>query len=223
MPVVVIASPKGGSGKSTTAVILGTELAARDIPVVMADLDPNKCLTIWAEKAPLPKRITLLEGITEATIVRRLQDEDKDGRIVICDLEGVASRMTTRAISEADLVLTPMRATSLDAEIGVRAIQLVQEEEEMLRRPIRQAIVFTMTKGVRSRMHMDLEASFEKQGVTVVQPSLMERTPYAALFAIGGDLRSMPTVGQNQKKAEASKQGALENAEHFTRAILELL
>ena len=27
MPVVVIASPKGGAGKSTTAVILGTELA----------------------------------------------------------------------------------------------------------------------------------------------------------------------------------------------------
>jgi chromosome partitioning protein len=74
-----------------------------------------------------------------------------DGCIVKVDLEGVASRLVSRAISQADLVLTPMRATTLDATIGIRALALVQEEEEALGRPIRHAIVFSMTRTVNRR------------------------------------------------------------------------
>ena len=39
MPTVVIASPKGGAGKSTAAIILGTELAHAGADVVMLDDD----------------------------------------------------------------------------------------------------------------------------------------------------------------------------------------
>jgi len=55
MPTIVVASPKGGAGKSTTAVLLGTELARGGVPVTMLDCDPNQSLTIWADRADLPE------------------------------------------------------------------------------------------------------------------------------------------------------------------------
>ena len=66
MPTVVIASPKGGAGKSTTAVLLGTELAHAGANVVMLDCDPNQSLTLWSDRGPLPERITVLSSVSKS-------------------------------------------------------------------------------------------------------------------------------------------------------------
>lgn len=215
MPTIVVASPKGGAGKSTTAVLLGTELAHAGIHVTLLDCDPNKSLTLWSEKAPLPDRITVLSDITESSIVRAIKDRDHDGQVVIVDLEGIASRMVSRAISQADLVLTPMRATTLDATIGARAIELVGEEEEALDRRIRHAVVFTMTKAILSKQHKGIAASLEGQGIDVITPPLMERAAFSALFAFGGDLHNMPPQG-NMVRAQ-------ENAGAFAQQVFHRL
>ena len=132
MPVVVIASPKGGAGKSTCAVLLGTELAHAGAEVTLLDCDPNRSLTLWAERGMLPARVRSPLPGHQSEIVSTIKRHDGDGKIVVVDLEGVASRMVSRAISHADLVLTPMRGTTLDATIGVRTLALIAEEEEAL-------------------------------------------------------------------------------------------
>src|SRR5215469_11117011 len=182
MPIVTVASPKGGSGKSTASVILGTELAHVGADVVLLDCDPNHSISIWAERSPLPPRISVTSDVAESDIVRIIKHQDADGRIVIVDLEGVASRLVSRAISQSDLVLTPMRATTLDATISVRALALVAEEEEALGRPIKQAVVFTMTRAIKSKQHTAIEASLRGQGVDIIDPPLMERAAFSALF-----------------------------------------
>jgi len=211
MPVVTVASPKGGAGKSTASVVLATELAHAGAEIVLLDCDPNHSATIWAGKASLPPRIAVQSEVGESEIVRTIKAQDADGRIVIVDLEGVASRLVSRAISQADLVLIPMRATTLDATIGVRALALVQEEEEALGRSIRHAVVFTMTKAIVSKQHKGIESSLAGQGVDIIQPSLMERAAFSALFEFGGDLRSMPPQG--------NMTAAQENAAAFAQAI----
>lgn len=215
MPTIVVASPKGGAGKSTTAVLLGTELARGGIPVTMLDCDPNHSLTLWADRAPLPDRISVQSDVTEASIVRTIKSHDADGQVVVVDLEGVASRLVSRAISQADLVLTPMRATTLDATIGSRALQLIEEEEEALDREIPHAVVFTMTKAIRSKQHKGIEASLREQGVDVIDPPLMERAAFSGLFAFGGDLHSMPPQGNMER--------ARENAQAFAMQVYNRL
>jgi chromosome partitioning protein len=215
MPVVTVASPKGGSGKSTASVILATELAHAGAEVVILDCDPNRSITIWSSRGALPPRITVKSDVGESEIVRTIKQQDADGRIVIVDLEGVASRLVSRAISQADLVLTPMRATTLDATIGVRALALVEEEEESLGRPIRHAIVFTMTRAIRSKQHTAIEASLKGQGVDVITPPLMERAAFSALFEFGGDLRTMPAQGKMEPAAD--------NAAQFAQAVYQRL
>ena len=215
MPIVTVASPKGGAGKSTASVILGTELAHAGADVIILDCDPNQSITIWAERSPLPPRISVRSDVSESEIVRTVKQYDADGRVVIVDLEGVASRLVSRAISQADLVLTPMRATTLDATIGVRALALIAEEEEALNRPIRHAVVFTMTRAIRSKQHTAIEASLKGQGVDVIDPPLMERAAFSALFEYGGDLRTLIAQGRMEPAAE--------NASAFAQAVYSRL
>lgn len=215
MPTVVVASPKGGAGKSTTAVLLGTGLANAGAEVVMVDCDPNRSLTIWSKRGTMPQRMRVLSDVTESEIVKTIKNHDNDGKIIIVDLEGIASRLVSRAISQADLVLIPMRATTLDATIGARALQLIEEEEEALDRSIPYALVFTMTKAVKSKQHSGIEKSFREQGVDLIEPPLMERAAFSALFEFGGDLYSMPEQGNMEK--------AIENASLFVQAVYQRL
>lgn len=215
MPVIVIASPKGGAGKSTTAILLATELALAGARTVLFDCDPNRSVTIWANRQALPKNIEFINDVGESEIIRAIKQHDTDGKIVIVDLEGVASRLVSRAISQADLVITPMRGTTLDATIGARALALVAEEEEALGRTIRHAVVFTMTRAIRSNQHKGIEASLREQGVDVIDPPLMERAAYSALFEFGGDLRSLPPQG--------NMDGAIVNAMEFARGVYQRL
>lgn len=215
MPVIAIASPKGGAGKSTTAVILGTELAHAGAKVTLLDCDPNRSISLWAARSALPSGVAVLSDVTESEIVRTIKRQDTDGQVVIVDLEGVASRLVSRAISQADLVLIPMRATTLDATIGVRALALIAEEEEALGRTIRHAVVFTMTRAIKSKQHTAIEASLKGQGVDVIEPPLMERAAFSALFEFGGDLRSIPAQGRMD--------GATGNAAAFAQQVYKRL
>ena len=42
MPIISFANPKGGAGKTTSALILATELAAKGAQVAIIDADPEK-------------------------------------------------------------------------------------------------------------------------------------------------------------------------------------
>jgi chromosome partitioning protein len=221
MPVIVMASPKGGVGKSTCAVLLASEFARMGADVTVLDCDPNKSLSRWAAHG-MPSGVTLLSNIGRSEIVPAIRNADGDGKIVIVDLEGVASQMVSRAISQADLVLVPMQPTALDAEIGSEALALVREEEEALGRKIRHAVVLTKTNAaVKSRVQKELEEQLRGAGIDVIEPSLVSRAAFSEIFAFGGDLTAM---AQNPAMVTGGRiDKALENAKAFTEAVYERL
>lgn len=219
MPTIVISSPKGGAGKSTAAVILGTEFAAMGIEVTMLDCDfvtgRETALEVWAGAGGVPAGITLKHRVGEAEVIREIKAGEGDGKVVIVDLGGAASRLATRAISQADLVLVPMRPTSLDVKIGAAAIQMVAEEEETLGRSIPFVVALSATKAIKSKAQRGLTESLIAEGVEIIDPPLMERGAFAAFFEFGGDIRSMPPQG--------SHDAAVENARQFAEAVLQRL
>ena len=72
MPVIVMASPKGGVGKSTCAVLLATQFARMGAEVTVLDCDPNKSLTRWGNHG-LPSGVTLHSDIGRAEIVSTIR------------------------------------------------------------------------------------------------------------------------------------------------------
>ena len=217
MATIVLASPKGGAGKTTTAVLLATEFAFSGADVTILDCDPNRSISFWAKKSkrPPPDRVTVLSEVNENNIVSTIRRLESEGQILIIDLEGLVSRLMSRAISQADLVITPMRATTLDAKIGIRTVSLIAGEEEVLNRSIKHAVVFTMTRGILTAQHRSIQRSLQDQGVTIIEPPLMERSAFSAIFTYGGDLRSMPQQGRMDK--------AIENAQLFAKFVYKLL
>jgi chromosome partitioning protein len=160
--------------------------------------------------------------VGRSEIVTTIKNSDGDGKIVIVDLEGVASQLVSRAISQADLVIVPMQPTALDAEIGSEALALVKEEEEALNRTIKHAVVLTKTSAaMKSRVQTELENQLRGAGIDMIEPSLVARAAFSELFAHGGDLTSMLNNPDIVTGGKVDK--ALLNAQAFAEAVYERL
>ena len=218
MPTIVFASPKGGAGKSTSAVLLGTELAASGATVTIIDADPNRPVARWAKLPNRPDKLTVLDDVTEKTIIRVIDEEATKVAFVIVDLEGTASRMIPYAMSRADLVIIPTRASALDAVEAVAAVREVQQQEEAFRLKIPAAILFTCTSpAIRTRTLKSIESELKQNAVPVFATRLNERDAFRAIFSYGGSPRTL------EKSSAPNLPAAIENAQAFAREVVDVL
>ena len=218
MPTICMASPKGGVGKSTAAVILATQLAESGATVTIIDADLNKPVSRWASRAGKPDTLMLVDNVTEQTIIRAIDDAARKTAFVVVDLEGTASMMVVYAISRADLVIIPTSASLLDAVEAVSAVQLVQRQEEAFRIKIPSAVLFTKTSAaIRTRTLASIEAELEENGVPVFETRIHEREAFRALFSFGGTLSGL------DPKQVRNIPAAVENAQAFAAEVIDLL
>lgn len=218
MPTVVFATPKGGSGKSTSAVLLATELAASGATVTIIDADPNRPVARWGQLPGCPASLTVLSDISERTIVRTIEEQSAKTTFVIVDLEGTASRMIPYAMSRADLVLIPTRGSVLDAVEAVAAIREVKQQEEVFRIRIAAAVLFTCTSAaIRPRTLKSIEGELAVNGVPVLKTRLHEREAFRALFSFGGTLANLDPANVRNIPA------AIANAQAFAQEVITLL
>lgn len=191
MPTVVMASPKGGAGKTTAAVVLATELA-RGASVVLIDADPNRPISSWAGLPGKPTALEVRSHVTEQTIIDEIESAARAAPFTIVDLEGTASMTVGYAISRADLVVIPTQGSQLDAKQAVRAIRLVQQQEKAFRRRIPHAVLLTRTSvAIQPRSLRSIKEQLESHGVDVFTTQLIEREAFRALFAYGGALETL--------------------------------
>jgi len=218
MPTVVFASPKGGAGKSTSAVILATELAGKGAAVTIIDADPNRPVSRWAKRPGKPASLTVIADVTEDSIMEQIEQAARKSAFVIVDLEGTASLMIGYAISRADLVVIPTQGSQLDATEAVKAIRLVRNMEKTAGKTIPTAILFTRTStAIRPRSLQAIEAEFANSGVTVLETQMHERDAFRAIFSFGGSLSDLER-GQVSNIA-----AAVANARAFAGEVLALL
>jgi chromosome partitioning protein len=218
MPTIVMASPKGGAGKSTSALLLATELAAAESTVTLIDADLNRPLAKWAAQGHAPAGIHIVSDVSEQTIIDTIDRAAEETAFVIVDLEGTASKMVSYAISRADLVIIPTKASHLDAIESAAALIEVQRVEKAFRIAIPTAILFTQTNpAIRTRSLAALEATFEEHRATVMDCRLHEREAYRAMFAFGQPLRALAADQARNIPA------AVENAQALMLEAIRLL
>jgi len=218
MPTIVFASPKGGVGKSTAAVLLASELASHGGTVTMIDADPNRPLSHWASLPGKPERLTVIDTVTEETIIDEIESAALKAMFVIVDLEGTASVMAAYAISRADLIIIPSQGSHLDATEAVKAIKLVRGQEKAFQRKIPFAVLFTRTNvAIRPRTLQSIEAEFAQNKVPMFGAHVHEREAYKALFSYGGTLAELdPAQVPNLPAAKL-------NSKTFAGEVIEIL
>jgi chromosome partitioning protein len=218
MPTIVFASSKGGAGKSTSAVLLATELAESGAGVTIIDADPNKPVSRWGRRPGKPKNLTVIDDVTEQTVIRTIDQEARRAAFVIVDLEGTASKMVVYAMSRADLVIIPTQASLLDAVEAGAAVQEVKRQEEAFRIRIRASVLYTRTSAaIRTRTLASIEDEFRENDVPVFRTRIHEREAYRSLFSFGGTLSSLDPAQVRNIPA------AVENARAFAAEVVKLL
>jgi chromosome partitioning protein len=217
MPVISIANPKGGAGKSTTALILGTTLASQGASVSIIDCDPNQPIKAWATGAS-KSQVRVLSDVIESRIIPVIDGERAERQFVIVDLEGTASRMVSRAIARSDLVLIPMQASAVDAAQAARAVGLVKEEEQVISRTIPLRVVLTRTSPqIPSKNEKLIVDELRAAGVPMMATHLNQRTAFQSVFTYKLALEELdPTVVNGLEAAAA-------NAYRLAGEVVEVL
>ena len=206
MPVISFANPKGGAGKTTTALILATQLSENGATVSIIDADPERWISQWGDLPGRPNNISVISGVSEDSIVDLIEVESEKSQFVIVDLEGTASLMVANAIGMSDLVLIPTQGSSMDARGGAKTIRLIQNQARMARRKIPHSVVLTRTSAaLRTRTLKNVYEQLRASGIEVLNTGMVERAAFRDLFDFGGTLSELdPAQVSNVEKAIAN-------------------
>lgn len=218
MSVISFANPKGGAGKTTTALLLASELASKGAQITIIDADPEKWISQWSTLPGKPDSINIIGEVTEDSVVDLIEEAAQHSQFVVVDLEGTASLMVANAIGMSDLVVIPIQGSSMDAKGGAKTIRLIRNQERMARRVIPHAVVLTRTSAaVTSRALRNVQDQLLQAGIDVFATAIVERAAFRDLFDYGGSLASLDTARvSNVEKARV-------NAQDFAGEVLSRL
>jgi chromosome partitioning protein len=193
-------------------------LAAMGASVAVIDADPNRPIVDW-RSGDSRLDLTVIGDTSESTIIRQIREENARKQFVFVDLEGTASRLVSRAITQADLVLIPLQASGVDARQASRAVALIHEEEEALNgRTIPFRVLLTRTSPlIQTKIEKEIFTSLHKAELPILETALHERQAFKAIFVRRLALQELDATQVNGLKE------ALENAQALVAELVDIL
>lgn len=113
--VISVIQTKGGTGKTTTAMMVSSALSSLGDRVLVLDADKQRSAADWAEEAGDDLGFEVLAVPTDRTLetaIRRYGDQDYD--FILIDTPPGSNSIVETASSAADLVLIPTGVSPLD-------------------------------------------------------------------------------------------------------------
>jgi chromosome partitioning protein len=141
--ILTIASGKGGSGKTTLAILLGVALAGRGQSVAMMDADPSATLSDWITSNYEGPSLDCEPNTDHVAIIERAYALAETHALVIIDTAGFASLTAASAIAQADAVLIPCMADRGSVREAMRTARQVETLGKAARRAIPYRVVLS--------------------------------------------------------------------------------
>src|SRR5919202_459516 len=135
MAIISIASAKGGCGKTTLAILLGTELALEGYKVSLLDCDVNQHATAFGQKADIPG-FGVVASIDEGNVLSELRKADAESDVVLIDLPGGSSTLALKALQRSNYVLVPCQTSLPDVRDGIKTVAQIDDAQELARTDI---------------------------------------------------------------------------------------
>jgi chromosome partitioning protein len=190
--VILIAASKGGSGKTTLAAALGAHAASLGEKIYLVDADPQLSLGMWYERREWPPNPLYISAVEGRDLGRTIADAKREASWVIVDLPGSLMR-TDLAISDADLVVIPVRPSMLDIEAVNPICELADEAK------VPRAFVLNAVDKDWKLLGSAIEALTDLG--EVLEPSLRYHEGHAAAMVLG--LTAAELKGQSSRVAKA--------------------
>lgn len=151
MQTILVANPKGGSGKTTLATNVAGWLAGKRQHVVLRDLDPQRSATEWLARRPaLFPRIGGLAGDGKHG------GKDPDWRVVDTPA-GLHGEDLRDAVRRADVLLVPLTPSAFDIAAARHFLATVQDCKPVRKGALPLGIV-AMRVDPRTRSAAELDA-----------------------------------------------------------------
>lgn len=122
MKNILVANPKGGSGKTTIATNLAGYFAAQNHRVILSDLDRQQSATGWLERRP--KAFPTILGLpskTKSAVKAEWTIYDSPG--------GFRDEKLSDAVKQADCIIVPVQPSAFDIGATQDFLDLLNEEK----------------------------------------------------------------------------------------------
>lgn len=216
MPIITFTNPKGGSSKSTSALILATTLVQFGQRTAIVDCDPNAPLIAWA-KGRNDKDLHVVAA-DESSLMRTLKGLREQYAYVICDTEGTGNTTTGYALAWANLAILPFSMSQLDVHQAARAIGFIEDQGMSKDRKIPYRLLFTKTNpAFQTRVERQIRAEADADRVQYLQTTLMLRQAYIEIFARQQTLWELP---ENEVSGVPR---AIENAIAYAKEVVGII
>ena len=184
MKTILVASSKGGVGKTTVATHLAAQSALAGQRTVLVDVDPQASSTRWAERrAGLESAVLPLDGSGKGW---RKQIPD-DTEVVIVDAPAGAMAGDLDAfLDRADAIVVPVLPSALDIEGTVRFLNTIAKHPRVRRGELRVGLVGNKLRPWTNASQQSIELL--KQWPYPLVAQLRDSQAYVMLVGLGRSL-----------------------------------
>jgi chromosome partitioning protein len=180
---ILIANPKGGSGKTTLSTNIAGYLASRGHRVAMLDLDRQKSATLWLANRPphLPGIELMLSEVEKSTPVEWL---------VIDSPAGLHGKNLDHALKLVHKVIVPIAPSAFDIQASRDFLEVLHHEKTVRKGKIFVGVV-GMRMDSRTRAALTLEQFLKGLDLPVLA-YLRETQAYVSAAFEGKTLFDLP-------------------------------
>ena len=189
MPVLTVASSKGGPGKTTVMMLLAGYFAAEGVRVAALDADPTQALTHWATNVYEGPAIAFHAEADETRLAHLIDAQAHSSDLVLVDTAGFGNRAATVAMTSADSVLIPALSGEADVTEAEKTVRLIGGLARAARREIPARVLLNRVKRTQLARHAASEIA--GAGLQVLETTLSDLVAYGEMSFSG----RVPTQG----------------------------
>ena len=164
MKTLLVANPKGGSGKTTLTTNLAGYLASRGDRVLLVDLDRQRSSSDWLDRRP--ESLPMIRG-WNSQLDKKSLGSTKPDWLVVDSPAGMHGAKLTNALKRVERVIVPVQPSAFDMAATQVFLEELRAEKSVRKEKIEVAMI-GMRVDARTRAAAGLSTFLDEAGFPVL-------------------------------------------------------
>ena len=199
--IIMLASQKGGSGKTTIAVNLVSYLSLMGKDVILIDSDRQGTASNWLFDRTENKDLPLVNGVQKyENISTSLKDFNRRYEYVIVDSPGRDSREMRTGMLSSNFILIPVRCSQPDLDTLTKMQEIVHEVRDMNPKvKVKGLLTMAPTNPAINEIQEARDYVKDYPGISFLSTMIFDRKVYRDSMSLG---KSIAELSNDKAKRE---------------------